>query len=59
MQRINDQYAYLGHQLVAELIKRHQSGHAASAEFLAKSVQALLIAKKPQRFREFISEIKS
>lgn len=52
----NERYAMLGYALTNELMRRRRAGKAASAAELERSVMALLAAKPPMRFKQFIAE---
>lgn len=49
-------YAYIGHALAVELMRRHQIGQTASAQALERSVLALVAVQPSGGFRQFISE---
>lgn len=49
-------YAYVGHLLASELIRRNQSGEVASADELEAAVLRLLAARKVGGFKQFLGE---
>lgn len=54
----NERFALVGYALATELMKRQQAGQTAWALELERSVRALIAAKPPIGFRQFISEMK-
>lgn len=56
MPRDDERCAMIGYALVTELMRRRRAGKTASAAELERAVLALLAAKAPIRFKQFIAE---